>query len=206
MKKSEGFWDRRAQKFDEKAQKDDSYSRVVEVSAKYLKPDDTVLDYACGTGVATFKVAALVKEVHGVDTSAGMIDVATQKAHEGGVANVRFLRMSLFDDELDKESYDALLALNILHLLPDARKAVQRISDLLKPGGLMVSVTPCLGEAGSIARTLLPLASKLGVLPYLRTFTIPEITDLIRDEGLQILESEVLTGTMPSSFVVTRKS
>lgn len=205
MKNPESFWDRRAKKFNEKAQEDDSYTRVVGVLAKYLQEDDTVLDYACGTGVVSFKIAADVKEVHGIDTSAGMIDLAKAKAREAEVDNVQFSRRTLFDDKLNIESYEVVLALNILHLLEDARQAIQRVSDLLKPGGLMVSVTPCLGEAGFIARTFLPLISKVVALPYLRKFTVSELTDLVQDGGFHVLESEVLDGTILSWFVVTRK-
>lgn len=205
VKNPESFWDRRAKKFNEKAQEDDSYTRVVGVLAKYLQEDDTVLDYACGTGVVSFKIAADVKEVHGIDTSAGMIDLAKAKAREAEVDNVQFSRRTLFDDKLNIESYEVVLALNILHLLEDARQAIQRVSDLLKPGGLMVSVTPCLGEAGFIARTFLPLISKVVALPYLRKFTVSELTDLVQDGGFHVLESEVLDGTILSWFVVTRK-
>ncbi len=205
MKKSEWFWDWTARRYDKQAQKDETHTWAVERFAKYLKADDTVLDYACGTGVVTYKIAADVKEVHAIDTSARMIDLAKERAREREVANVHFARKTIFDEGLEKESYDVILAFNILHLLEDARKAVQRASELLKPGGLMVAVTPCLGEAGVILRTLLPLISKLGILSHLRTFRISEVKDLVRDGGFQILESEVLEGTIPSSFVVARK-
>ena len=205
MKKSEWFWDWRARQYDKQAQEDEAYTWAVERFAKYLEADDTVLDYACGAGVVTYKIAADVKEVHGIDTSAGMIDLAKERARAREVANVHFARKTIFDEGLRRESYDVILAFNILHLLQDARKAVQRVSELLKPGGLVVSVTPCLGEAGVLLRTLLPLISKLGILSYLRTFRISEVKDLVGDGGFQILESEVLEGTIPSSFVVARK-
>ncbi len=205
MKKSVWFWDRIARWYDKRAQKDEDYARAVERFAKFLKADDTVLDYACGTGVVAYKIAADVKEVHGIDASSGMIDLAKERAREREVANVHFAQRTIFDEGLERESYDVILALNILHLLEDARKAVQRASELLKPGGLMVSETPCLGEAGVVLRTLLPLISKVGLLSYLRTFRISDVKDLMRDGGAQILESEVLEGTIPSCFVVARK-
>ncbi len=205
MKKSDWFWDWRARQYDKQAQQDQAYARAVERFAKYLNADDAVLDYACGTGVVAYKIAADVKEVHGIDTSAGMIDLAKERARERGVANVHFARKTIFDEGLERESYDVILAFNILHLLEDARKAVQRASELLKPGGIMVSETPCLGEAGVVLRTLLPLISTVGILSYLRTLKISEVKDLMRDGGFQILESEVLEGTIPSCSVVARK-
>ncbi len=205
MKNSAWFWDRMARRYDKWAEQDEALTTAVERFAKYLKADDIVLDYACGTGVVTFKIAADVKEVHAIDTSARMIELAMERAREREVTNVHFARKTIFDEGHGRESYDVILAFNILHLLEDSRKAVQRASDLLKPGGLMVSSTPCLGEAGVVLRTLLPLISKVGILSYLRTFGISEVKDLIRGGGLQILESEIAEDTIPCCFVVARK-
>lgn len=57
-----------------------------------------------------------------------------------------FTKATLFDESLERESFDAVLAFNIFHLLEGAPKALRRIDELLKPGGLLMSVTPCLGE------------------------------------------------------------
>ena len=181
MNKSEWFWDWRARQYDKQAHEDEAYTRAVGRFAKHLKADDTVLDYACGTGVVAYKIAADVKEVHAIDASAGMIDLAKDRARAREATNVRFARKTIFDETLGRESYDVIVAFNILHLLEDAQEAVQRASELLKPGGLLVSVTPCLGEAGVVLRTLLPLISKVGILSYLRTFRICEVKDVIRD-------------------------
>lgn len=53
------FWDGRAQNYD--AQVGASYAKAYEMTAdrfkQYLKPTDTVLDFACGTGIVTLAVA-----------------------------------------------------------------------------------------------------------------------------------------------------
>ena len=53
------FWDGRAQNYD--AQVGTHYAEAYEKTAahfkKYLKPTDTVLDFACGTGIVTCAVA-----------------------------------------------------------------------------------------------------------------------------------------------------
>ncbi len=205
MKRSEWIWDWAAKWYDKRAQKDEDYTRAVERFAKYLKAHDTVLDYACGTGVVTYKIAADVNEVHGIDTSARMIDLAKEMARQREVANVHFAQKTIFDEGLGTESYDVILAFNILHLLEDARAAVHRASELLKPGGLMVSETPCLGEAGVVLRTLLPLIGKVLGISYLRTLRISEVRDFFREGGFQLVESEVPEGTIQSCFVVARK-
>ncbi len=205
MTKSDWFWDWRARKYDEQAQEDAAHGRAVERFAKYLEAKDIVLDYACGTGVVAYKIAADVKKVDAIDASAGMIDLANERARELGVTNVHCARKTIFDEQLGRGSYDAILAFNILHLLEDARKALERASELLKPKGLMVCETPCLGEAGVLMKTLVPIISKVGLLSYLTPFKISAVSELMTATGFQILESEVLQGSIPSSFVVARK-
>ena len=205
MKKSMWFWDWIAKWYDKRARVDEDLTKAVERVGKYLAADDSVLDYGCGTGVVTFKIAADVKEVRGIDASAGMIDLAKAKASECDIANVRFEQKTIFDEGLERESYDVILAFNIMHLLEDARAALQRASELLKPGGLLISEMPCIGEAGVVLRTLLPLIGKILGITYLRTFRISEVNDLMRDGGFQILESEAPGGRIRIFFVVARK-
>ena len=63
------FWDGRAQNYD--AQVGTHYAEAYEKTAacfkKYLKPTDTVLDFACGTGIVTFAVAPSVQSVRAID-------------------------------------------------------------------------------------------------------------------------------------------
>lgn len=202
--KSDRLWDRRAAKYHEAAQKDESYDWALERFAKYLQPDDRVLDYGCGTGIVAHKIAGDVKEVQGIDTSARMIELAKAHARERALTNVHFTRQTIFDERLVEETYGMVLALNILHLLEDPGAAVRRACELLKADGCLVSLTPCLEEAGAVLRTLLPLIAKLGVLSYLRSFRASDVESLMRDAGLEIVESEVVEGRIPSLLLIAR--
>jgi 2-polyprenyl-3-methyl-5-hydroxy-6-metoxy-1,4-benzoquinol methylase len=44
------------------------------------------------------------------------------------------------------ESYDVILALNMLHTVPNPQDVMQRINEILNPDGLFISVTTCLGQ------------------------------------------------------------
>ena len=54
-------------------------------------------------------------------------------------------------------------------------------------------------------RTFLPLTSKIGVLAQLSSFKVSDVKELMGGGGLQILESEVLDGSIPSYFAVAQK-
>jgi 2-polyprenyl-3-methyl-5-hydroxy-6-metoxy-1,4-benzoquinol methylase len=48
-----------------------------------------------------------------------------------------------------------ILAFHVLHLLEDTQEVVQRMHELLKPGGLFVSATACMGEKSFLGMFLL---------------------------------------------------
>jgi 2-polyprenyl-3-methyl-5-hydroxy-6-metoxy-1,4-benzoquinol methylase len=199
------FWDWIAKRYDKRARVDEDLIRSVERVGKYLSEDDTVLDYACGRGVVTIRIAADVKQVYGIDASGGMIVLAKGKARKCEIANVHFEQKTIFDEGIEKEAYDLILAFNIMHLSEDAQAALQRASELLMPGGLVISEMPCIGEAGIVLRTLLPRIGKILGIPFFRSFTISEVIDLMRDRGFQILETDIPERRIRTCFVVNWK-
>ena len=54
------FWDRRAAVYDADAGVfyREAYEKTTACMRKYLKPTDTVLDFACGTGIVTLSLSA----------------------------------------------------------------------------------------------------------------------------------------------------
>ena len=63
-----------------------------------------------------------------------------------GIDNITFRQAGVEDFEAPDGSYDMVLALNLLHLLPDRTAALAKIHRLLKPGGIFVSSTVCLAD------------------------------------------------------------
>ena len=81
---------------------------------------------------------------------------------------------------------------------------MDRAARLLKPGGLLVSSTPCLGDAGRFPRALVPLLTKV-ILSHLTMFRMDQVRDLIRDGGFRILESKTREGSIPQYSAVAQK-
>jgi SAM-dependent methyltransferase len=84
------------------------------------------------------------------------------------------------------ESVDAVLALSLLHLLEDREAAIARIHDMLRPGGIFVSNTVCLGDNMRWFRFVAPVGRWLGVFPLLRIFTRNELEAGVRGAGFEI--------------------
>ena len=134
-----------------------------------------------------------------------MVDVARHNASQQGIVNVSFAQSTLFDEKLKPESFDVVLAINILHLLEDTSQFIHRICELMKPGGLFISATACLGEKQTFMGFVLPLLSKIGLVPYVRKFSVAELESAIVQGGFRIVEAELLPQTLPNDFVIAKK-
>ncbi|MCI0857243.1 MAG: methyltransferase domain-containing protein, partial [Chloroflexi bacterium] len=109
-----------------------------------VRPGQKLLDVGCGTG--TLAILAKAKagpdgEVHGIDASPEMIEVACRKADKAG-ADVRF-QVGLFEDiPFPDDQFDLALSSLMLHHLPDElkREGFAEIYRVLKPGGRLLTV------------------------------------------------------------------
>jgi ubiquinone/menaquinone biosynthesis C-methylase UbiE len=194
MNRIEQFWDKFAIKYDKEAKKDERiYAKIIGNAKKYLRIDHTVLDCGCATGIVAFEIADKVKQVIGIDISTRMIDAANSKITDTKVRNVTFAQQSIFHETLRRESFDAILILNILHFFADTQKAMIRLNDLLKPGGFVISATACMGEKKSIVNMTVSLMVRLGMFPPFKFFSISEVEGCMTKSGLKTIESEILT-------------
>lgn len=205
MNKSERFWDKTASQYDQIEMKDEqTYLRIIQRTKMHLKISNVVLDYGCGTGSISNEIAKDVKEIHAIDISSNMIAIAEKKAKERYIANINYAHATIFDERYTKGSFDVILAFHVLHLLEDEHIVLQRMNELLKPGGLLISATPCVG-AKIFLRNLLFFAGRVGLMPNIRSFKIRNLVDTIEKGNFSIVETDCLKKSSQEYFVVARK-
>lgn len=211
MSKTEKFWDSASKNYDKTEERFEYiHNKSRENTKRYLKDSDTVLDYGCGTGTASCQFSGLVKEIHAIDISSKMIEIANEKAAASKIENVRFEQSDIFDKKYSNESYDVILALNMLHTVTSPRDVMRRINELLKPEGVFISVTPCLRQKMSflvnLQIRLVWVLCKTGLIPIpIRRITSSEVDDLLEIAELQTVESEEIYKGASSYFVVVKK-
>lgn len=207
MDKSEKFWDRQAKDFAKQQQHIRLTDNKDFVSTlNYLNADDVVLDYGCGAGIVANGIADRVKEVHAIDISAKLIELAKSNAIERSIENAHYAQATIFDERYQEESFDVILAFRVLHVLEDVQAVMHRINELLKPGGVFVSVTACMGGKWAFLKALLFLLGKIGLMPqHINLFGLPELEELMTRENLQIVECEDLGERPPHYFIVAKK-
>lgn len=202
---TERFWDRAAPSYDKEEQKHEkTYHLVIEKLKDYLQPTDFVLDFGCGTGVVAHEIAKTVKGIYAIDISSNMVLLGKTKAEELQLKNIQYTHATIDNDNLKAGTFDVVLALHILHLVEDTSITLQRIMELLKPGGLLISVTPCMANK-PLFSSILSLLSRIGIVPDITSFTPKQLEQLLADENFAIVETGKLAGTSNQYFIVGKK-
>jgi 2-polyprenyl-3-methyl-5-hydroxy-6-metoxy-1,4-benzoquinol methylase len=183
--------------------------KIIERTKKYLTASSVVLDYGCATGSIVLEIASMAKDVRGIDISSNMIEIAKRKMDERGIKNITFTKAAIFDESLGKESFDVILSLSVLHLVENPTQVMGRINQLLKPGGIFISATPCLGEKAFVSVLMnIPIFvfSKMGLIPSINFFSASSLAVTITSAGFQIIEQEDLSvRPLRECFLVARK-
>ena len=211
MNKPEDFWNKASKNYDKTEERFEYiHKKARENTKKHLKDSHIVMDYGCGTGTASCEFSSLVKEIQGIDISSEMIRIAKEKAVVSKIENVTFEKADLFEDKFQDESFDVILAFNMLHTVPNPQDIVHRINDLLKPDGLFISITPCLGQKMSflvnLQIQLVRILCKFGVIPIpIRRIKSTDIDILLAKGEFEATESEEIFKGASSYFVAAKK-
>ena len=206
MTNSEKFWDKLAKRYSKSAIKDEAgYKKTLDETKKFLGKDLTVLEIGCGTGTTALMLAGSVKEILATDISSNMIAIAEEKAQEQSVQNVNFAQATLFDEQLKKESFDVIMAFNLVHLLDDTKSAMKRVNELLRTEGFFISKTACLSEKSRFWPIAAFVVSKLFRIGNIRCFSNEELEELITHGGFEIIHSHEYFPKPPRLFVVAKK-
>ncbi len=197
------FWDRIAEKYARSPVSDQAaYERKLEITRRYLTLESEVLELGCGTGSTALLHAPFVEHIQATDISEKMIGIAREKA--AGVENVTFERASVEDIDAPAAGYDAVLALNLLHLLHDRDAAIAKVHRLLKPGGVFISGTFCAAGVMWLLWPVLKIGGLFGRLPYVGFFPKSALLRSLERAGFEIVE-DWHPGPRKAAFIVARK-
>jgi SAM-dependent methyltransferase len=109
------------------------------LQAHGIGPTSTIVDLGAGTGRFALAAAKVVGRVVAVDVSPAMLDHLGGRVAAAGLSNVTCVRAGFLSYVHEGPAPDAVYTRNALHQLPDFWKALalQRIADLLPPGGIL---------------------------------------------------------------------
>ncbi|MDX8348186.1 class I SAM-dependent methyltransferase [Cognatiyoonia sp. IB215446] len=198
------FWDRMAPKYAKDPISDQAaYETTLGRMRHYLQPDHHVVELGCGTGSTALALAPGVQSYLGTDVSSGMIDIARRKLQPDGPEKLKFEVAAAA--ELPPGPVDAVLALNLLHLLPDLPQVLRNIASALPKDGLLITKTALLKEGPWYLGVMIPVMQVFGKAPYVLRLSQSELLSAIEEAGFDEVETILQQGTAPRLFTVHRK-
>ena len=156
-------WDDEAGTWDERAETrryaDRAFESVLGLSPEVIGALERarVLDFGCGTGLLTEKLAPMCHEVVAVDNAPVMIEVLGAKLTSGGLPNVNALATSI-DEHSTREHaalaapFDLIVASSVCSFLEDFPSTLRVLMSLLRPGGHFVQWDWAQAEVGDWAK------------------------------------------------------
>lgn len=207
MSESNVFWDKQADKYSKSPIADQAaYERKLKETQSLFLPGMRVLEFGCGTGTTALHHASHVAHIDAIDISENMVAIARQKAQNAGVKNIHFKRCTLTEFEAKPASYEAILGLSILHLLPNRAESLARVHQLLKPDGVFVSSTACLGDTHiRHIKLVAPLLKRLGLMPDVSVLKEKSLVDEINSTGLNVDQHWNHGDKVKIAFIVSSK-
>jgi len=188
VRKSDKFWDKAAEKYSKKPVPDEeTYQKKLTETQEFLSKDMHVLEFGCGTGTTAIYHSPYVRKIDALDISQKMIGIARDKAEKAGVNNITFTLGTLNEFNGRPSHIDAVLGLNVIHLAPNRAEIIAEIARVLKPGGVFVSSTGCLGRSSfRFLKFLIPLLKPLGLIPDLFIICEDQLAAEIKSAGFSI--------------------
>jgi 2-polyprenyl-3-methyl-5-hydroxy-6-metoxy-1,4-benzoquinol methylase len=185
---SASFWDGKAdQYFEQPIKFPKLYEKKLALTQAYLRPEDRVFEFGCGTGGTALRHAGHVREVVATDISERMIEIAWREAEQAGVSNVHFEAVSI-EDYVPKAPFNMVLGLNILHLVKDRKAAIDKAYAMLEPGGYFATSTVCLSDRMGWLRLIIPFMQLVGVAPYVAFLKESDVVADLEAAGFEIVE------------------
>ncbi|MCC6259888.1 MAG: methyltransferase domain-containing protein [Anaerolineales bacterium] len=150
-----------------------------------LKPGMKVLDIGSGLGGSAFMMAQEYgAQVHGLDLSHNMLDIAQERLHELNLEKqVSFEYGDFLESQIDAQ-YDVVYSRDAFLHIHDKAKLFQVIFKTLKPNGLLFFTDYCWGE-GEHSEEFLAYVAQRGYAMY----TPKEYGEFIKAAGFKDVQA-----------------
>ena len=203
---SRTFWDRWARLYDlAEWSNRKAYAGAAARAAELVPAGAKVLDCAAGTGAFSLAAAKRAGAVLCTDQSEAMLDRARKKAAKRGLVNISFAQRDITALSDPDGTFDAVIAANVLHLLPQPETAVRELWRVAAPGGRLILPTFLQGKVGAAYGAMIKIYQGVG-FHYEHAFTPETYRAFLEGLGLGPVTVEVINGKVPEGIGILEKS
>ena len=151
-------------------------------AASYLRPDDVVLDAACGTGYGTRILAAKCHQVIGADSNG----TALAHARLETPYHAHFMLVDLLRATFEVDAIVSIETLEHMDCIEGAR-LISNFHDWLRPGGTLILSTPYCSKSGP---------SEFNKL-HLCEYSLTDLEILLNNGGFRIDDMKLTRAEFP---------
>lgn len=189
------FWDRNAGRYDRFMEKDRvAYEQMYGLISPVVR-HKTVLELATGTGLIAKHILREADRIEATDASPEMIAAARQGNCS---AKLHFSVEDLFCLPYGEDSFDVVIAANVLHVIPEPERALREMGRALKGGGTLIVPTFTHGD-NTLPGKIKALFMRAAGFPLHSRWTGPEYLAFLETNGWRVRRNE----TLPASFPLT---
>jgi len=198
--RGERYWNRHARGYDGSMRLlGRPMPRMLELVADAVRGAGEVLEVAAGTGLVTVAIARVAGRVTATDYAPAMLERLRARVDGEGLTNVSTLVADLLAAAAFRPRHDAVVAANVLHLVPDLPAALDALADAVRPGGAVVVPTFC--HAETLGSRVLSRVLALTGFPASRRLTAATLRTACEAAGLRVTRTELIPGAIPIAFV-----
>jgi ubiquinone/menaquinone biosynthesis C-methylase UbiE len=199
------FWDGFAGKYDrfidKRVAKD--YAKMLDMLIEDTHGSQHLLEIAAGTGIWALKLSDRIPKITATDLSPEMIKIAKEKATKQSVSNITFQVEDSCNMTFPDNSFDTILASNVLHLLFEPGTALREMKRVLMQDGKIIIPTYCHGQ--SWMSTMISRMMGLSGFKARSRWSDKTFIEFVKQNGLEPIRVEVLPGHIPFVYLVTKE-
>ena len=198
------FWDKAAGLYDffEDVSNGKVNRSLCQKVAEMVDPNDRVLECACGTGMISKHIGRTCKELIATDFSAGMLKQARKKCKD--MPNVKIQIADIMKLEWNDNTFDKVVAGNVIHLLDNPYGALAELDRVCKAGGKIIIPTYINHENTGKPAILIKLIEKFGA-GFKRQFSYAAYQEFFEKAGYPDAEYSFIEGKIPCAIAVITK-
>lgn len=178
-----------------------SYAFLYRRIAKLVRAKE-VLELATGSGALAKRIAPVTKHMLATDYSEGMIAEAKKGACPN---NLRFEVADALSLPYADASFDAVVIVNALHLLPEPERALREMARVLRPDGVLIAPNFVKQRESLLTRFWEALLSLAG-LRFANQWTPEEYLDFLKKNGWEVRFYKVMQARMPLIYTECRRA